>query len=178
MSNYKDFDLKAVQSSASGMDAFFDENPRDVKVLASDPALAAVAGNTTAAAKLQGTPLKKTDLKRGLAIFQKDHPEYGMWVVLGPAAGTHGTWEVRNNRGSIAVDSAELERFWLKSEPKVASAGRRKVASVEDIKDFSRRSASTLVHKSEKDLWSLQKDAQGDYYIERMFDDQNSPIKG
>jgi hypothetical protein len=103
MSNYKDFDLGAVQASTGGMDAFFEDGPKEVNLYA-----------------------------------------------------------------KAAEESTE----------KTASTGRRKVASVADLSEFSRRSASTLVHKSDKDLWSLQKDAKGEYFIERMFDDQDAPLKG
>lgn len=102
MSNYKDFDLGAVQGSSSGMDAFFEDKAEPMNVFA-----------------------KK------------------------------------------------------KASSKDASTGRTKVSSVADLSNFTRRSASTLVHKSDRDLWSLQKDSStGEYFIERMFDDQQSPIKG
>ena len=57
-------------------------------------------------------------------------------------------------------------------------SGRRKIASMEDIKDFQRQSAETLVHKSERDLWALKKEADGQYFIERLFDDLGEPLKG
>lgn len=55
---------------------------------------------------------------------------------------------------------------------------RRKVASMEDLKGFQRQSAETLVHKSERDLWALKKEADGQYFIERLFDDLGEPLKG
>lgn len=59
-----------------------------------------------------------------------------------------------------------------------ATSGRRKVASVVDLKPFVRLSAETLIHKSERDLWALTKEADGQYFIERLFDDNGEPLKG
>lgn len=58
------------------------------------------------------------------------------------------------------------------------SVGRRKVASIGDISDFLRLSAETLIHRSERDLWALKKEADGSYYIERLFDDNGEPLRG
>ena len=56
--------------------------------------------------------------------------------------------------------------------------GRRRVASLQDLKGFVRVSADTLIHKSQKDLWALKKEGDGHFYIERLFDDSGEPIKG
>lgn len=55
---------------------------------------------------------------------------------------------------------------------------RTKVASVAALKPFIRLSSDTLVHKSNRDLWALKKEADGSYFIERLFDDNGDPIKG
>jgi hypothetical protein len=64
-------------------------------------------------------------------------------------------------------------------EPQLVEAkkSRRMVASIGDLKPFTRISAETLVHKSENDLWAL-KEADGKFYIERLFDDNGEPLKG
>lgn len=59
-----------------------------------------------------------------------------------------------------------------------ASKGRRKVASLGDLEGFLRLSAETLIHRSERDLWSISKEADGDFYIQRLFDDSGEPLKG
>ena len=41
-----------------------------------------------------------------------------------------------------------------------------------------RISAETLIHKSTTDLWALKKEADGKFYIERLFDDNGEPLKG
>ena len=62
--------------------------------------------------------------------------------------------------------------------PQKMSASRKKVASLSDINNFVRLSSETLVHKSDRDLWALKKEADGSYFIERLFDDNGEPIKG
>lgn len=57
-------------------------------------------------------------------------------------------------------------------------AGRVKVASLSQLSGFVRTAEDTLIHKSDRDLWALQKDAKGEFYIERMFDAQGAPLKG
>lgn len=59
-----------------------------------------------------------------------------------------------------------------------ARAGRVKVASLAQLSGFVRTAEDTLIHKSNRDLWALQKDAKGEFYIERMFDAQGAPLKG
>jgi hypothetical protein len=59
-----------------------------------------------------------------------------------------------------------------------ATQNRRFVASVKDLKSFVRVSAETLVHKSTNDLWSLRKEADGKFYVERLFDDNGEPLRG
>jgi len=69
----------------------------------------------------------------------------------------------------------------LSREPEIVApvkTARRKVASLGDLSGFIRDSAETLIHKSDRDLWSLKKEADGSYYIERLFDDNGEPLKG
>lgn len=58
------------------------------------------------------------------------------------------------------------------------AGGRVKIASLKQLNAFVRTAEDTLVHKSNRDLWSLRKDAQGDFYVERMFDETGAPLKG
>lgn len=77
--------------------------------------------------------------------------------------------------GSAGLD-ALFER-----EPHILMAnqkGRKKVASLGDLKGFIRLSAETLIHRSERDLWSLGKETDGQFYIHRLFDDGGEPLKG
>lgn len=70
---------------------------------------------------------------------------------------------------------------FLEREPAVVTpvktASRIKVAKIADLRGFTRISNETLVHKSDQDLWSIKKEADGTLFIERMFDD-NKPLSG
>jgi hypothetical protein len=105
----QDFELGAIQVTATGMDAFFE----------SDPAMV--------------TPLQA---------------------------------QTRPLEGPPAV-----------SPPRVSSS-RRKIGSLTQLDGFVRTASDQLVHKANQDLWSLQKGANGEFFIERLFDDQGGPLKG
>lgn len=77
--------------------------------------------------------------------------------------------------GSPGLDSLFAREAHILNPP---STGRKKVASVAALKPFIRLSSDTLVHKSDRDLWALKKEADGSYFIERLFDDNGDPIKG
>lgn len=47
-----------------------------------------------------------------------------------------------------------------------------KVSSM-DLTDFMKISEDTLIHKSNKDLWEMFSDKEGNIYIKRMFDDKD-----
>ena len=76
--------------------------------------------------------------------------------------------------GSCGLD-ALFEREPQMVQPRAASV---RVASVQQLKPFTRLSAETLIHKSQRDLWALRKEADGNLYIERLFDDNGKPLKG
>ncbi len=63
--------------------------------------------------------------------------------------------------------------------PKTAAQApvRTKVASLQQLDGFHRMSAETLVHKSTNELWTLRREGE-DYFIERLFQDNGSPVKG
>jgi hypothetical protein len=61
--------------------------------------------------------------------------------------------------------------------PCVTSIRRRvKVATIPDLNGFRRVSADTLVNLASRDLWGIRRDG-GDLYIERLFQDNGSPLK-
>lgn len=66
---------------------------------------------------------------------------------------------------------------------KAASAGKKelpdrmKVSSVTQLEGFSRIASDTLVRVSEKDLWALKEDEDGEFTIERLYDDNGNPLK-
>jgi len=77
--------------------------------------------------------------------------------------------------GAVGLDAMlQREEHILKPH----GSGRRKVASMVDLKGFIRLSAETLIHRSERELWALKKEADGQYFIERLFDDNGEALKG
>lgn len=52
-----------------------------------------------------------------------------------------------------------------------------RVASLGDLTQFLKVADGTLVHKSTKDLWSFNKDADGNFLVSRLFDDEGEPLK-
>jgi len=60
----------------------------------------------------------------------------------------------------------------------IRRASNFRVGSLGDLTDFMKVSEGKLVHKSTKDLWSVAKDAEGMFVVERLFDDAGEPIKG
>lgn len=51
-----------------------------------------------------------------------------------------------------------------------------KVASLGDLSSFLKVSNELLVHKSSKDLWKVEKTADG-FQVSRLFDDEGKPLK-
>lgn len=79
--------------------------------------------------------------------------------------------------GSSGIDS----HFQRESAPPVTvkqASMRKKVASLGDLSSFIRLSSEQLIHRSSRDLWSLKKEGDGSFYIERLFDDDGHPLKG
>jgi hypothetical protein len=51
-----------------------------------------------------------------------------------------------------------------------------KVASLGDLSSFLKVSNDLLVHESSKDLWKVEKTADG-FQVSRLFDDEGKPLK-
>lgn len=89
----------------------------------------------------------------------------------------------------VSTESKGIDRFLTQGEhpedkdfsSKVASAedgGRVKISSPDDLDGFHRVADSdTLVRMSDQDLWALEEDDDGDYVIERLFDEDGEPVK-
>ncbi len=54
----------------------------------------------------------------------------------------------------------------------------RKVASLGDLTEFMKVAEGKLIHKSTNDLWSYSKDADGNFLVSRLFDDEGEPLMG
>ena len=77
--------------------------------------------------------------------------------------------------GALGLDALfQREAHILTPHP----TGRTKVAAIKDLHNFVRLGSDTLIHRSDRDLWALKKEADGNYFIERLFDDNGAPIKG
>ena len=89
--------------------------------------------------------------------------------------------------GSIQSGEASGLDAFLASEPRIVSpvqasatppkTGSVRVASLQQLDGFRRISAETLVHKSTNDLWTIKADGK-DFVIERLFQDNGTPLKG
>jgi hypothetical protein len=82
--------------------------------------------------------------------------------------------------GQIQSSGASGIDALFEREPQLVATHRPKirVASLSQLSGFQRVSAETLIHKSDRDLWSLKKEGDGKFYIERLFDDNGTPLKG
>ena len=75
-------------------------------------------------------------------------------------------------QGSTGLDC------FLPPEPQIVTpTSRIRVASIQDLSSFTRLSTDDLIHKSNKDLWSICRNNDGSMYVERKFDDNGSPLK-
>lgn len=83
--------------------------------------------------------------------------------------------------GQIQGSGASGIDALFEREPQLITAAKPKkmrVASLQQLVGFQRISADTLIHKSDRDLWALKKEGDGRFFIERLFDDNGSPLKG
>ena len=61
--------------------------------------------------------------------------------------------------------------------PRVAASGKMRIGSLRELAGFSHISSDTLVHLSQQDFWQLGQDKEG-FFIERLVDDAEGPVKG
>lgn len=82
--------------------------------------------------------------------------------------------------GSMEVTaSTGIDALFAREPHMVTPRGSKvRVASIQQLAGFHRLSADTLIHKSDRDLWAIRKDAEGSLMIERMFDDDGKPLRG
>ena len=94
------------------------------------------------------------------------------------------------NLGEIEHGATGIDAFFA-SEPQIVSPlpyssgsrtasakpGRTKVGSLQQLDGFQRIGADTLVHKSTRDLWAIRQEG-GEFFIERLFQDDGAPLKG
>lgn len=87
---------------------------------------------------------------------------------------------------SIEASASGLDAFFEREPQVITPPGQKvvaskptrvKVGSLNDLNGFVRASADTLVHKSTQDLWALKQEGEN-YFIERLFNDTGTPLKG
>ena len=91
---------------------------------------------------------------------------------IGPGNASPFELETIQPQGSSGIDALFAQ------QPQLVEGRRKMVATMGDLRPFMRISAETLIHKSTTDLWALKKEADGKFYIERLFDDNGEPLKG
>jgi len=80
--------------------------------------------------------------------------------------------------GLDAFFAAEPEIVTPVGQAKQASAPKRvSITTLDQLKGFRRVSSDTLVNKATADLWSIGKDDNGGFYVQRLFDG-DQPLKG
>lgn len=79
----------------------------------------------------------------------------------------------------LRFSSSSIDDFFADrpAAPRTASAGRVRIASAGELSGFERVSSDTLVRISKQDFWRLGQDGDG-FFIERLVDDSESPVKG
>ena len=117
----------------------------------------------------------------GAHLSYDDSPakgESGEVVTVKSATGdiTHHDGKVFVKWDDGKFRGIHAEHLRLAREGKRASVMR--VASLGDLTQFLKRADGKLVHKSTNDLWSFSKDADGNYLVSRLFDDEGEPLKG
>ncbi len=122
----------------------------------------------------------------GSVLMHQDIPPDGMAgtvVLVRTAQGDCTSHEdhvfVKWDDGPIRM----IHRHYLRPAPKTATAvemvtRRISAASLGDLTDFLiQGSANELIHKATKDLWSLQTAENGDYILNRLFQENGEPLK-
>jgi len=118
----------------------------------------------------------------GSYMCYKDSPENGMKGEVVNAKSANGA--VTHHGGKVfvkfedgrlrSVYAEHLQLSEVKEEKKLASF---RVASLGDLTNFMKVAEGKLVHTSTKDLWSFDKGADGNFTVERLFDDNGEPLK-
>jgi hypothetical protein len=87
-------------------------------------------------------------------------------------------FQVSGATGMDALFASEPQIVTPVGQAKPIQAPKRvKIGSLKDLSEFRRVAIDTLVHKSTNDLWAIRQDG-GDYFIERLFQDDGQPLKG
>jgi hypothetical protein len=86
--------------------------------------------------------------------------------------------ESGQSTGMDAFFASEPEVISPVTEKAAAAPKRVKVGSLAQLKGFRRVAEDTLVNKATQELWSIAKDDSGEFFVERLFQDDGNPLKG
>lgn len=79
---------------------------------------------------------------------------------------------------NLRFSSSSVDDFFKPAPtPKVASSGKVRVSSLTQLAGFHVIAEDQLVRISQQDFWKLGQDNEG-YYIERLVEDTDGPVKG
>ena len=112
-----------------------------------------------------------------------DPPVNGMSGEVVTAKSANGAVTSFEGKVFVRFDDGKIRSIYAEHltpvSNKVATkkVGSFKVASLGDLTNFLKVAEGKLVHKSTKDLWSFQKDADGNITVERLYDDNGEPLK-
>jgi|APSaa5957512622_1039677.scaffolds.fasta_scaffold55116_1 hypothetical protein len=133
----------------------------------------------------------------GAVLTYSDSPDMGELGEVVSVRSANGDVTSHDGRVFVKWSSGKLIPVYAEhlraergaTEPKVASeapdfedipirVSTLRVASFGDLSAFLKVADNTLVHKSTKDLWAFEKDADGGLVVKRLFDGDGKPLKG
>jgi len=76
----------------------------------------------------------------------------------------------------LRFSSSSIDDFFSSPALKIASSGKMRVANLSHLAGFRIIAEDQLVRISQNDFWKLGQDTDG-YYIERLIDDSDGPVK-
>ena len=122
-----------------------------------------------------GTPVRYEDSFAARLASSHPPPPGSLGVVVRlrepPPAG-YAWVRFAGHRAPSLVYAGALEET---GKPKPSMS--RRVASRMDLTGFLRTASGDLVHAAEDDLWNLRKCEDGSFVIERLFNDDGTPLK-
>lgn len=79
----------------------------------------------------------------------------------------------------LRFSSSSVDDFFATDRPKprTAASGKVRIGGLHHLAGFRVVAEDTLVHISQQDFWKLGQDKEG-YFIERLVDDGEGPVKG
>lgn len=77
----------------------------------------------------------------------------------------------------LRFSSSSIDDFYSPPRRVASTTSKIRVASAADLSGFTHVAADQLVHISQQDFWKLGQDEEG-FFIERLIDDSQGPVRG